>query len=140
MKTINKTLKELDESGANDFARATVRDETTLFELYQQLRDLVDAVPNHGHEGLSRCYQWDEITSAVKTREIERRGFPRLTDKTRLRDVRYRWISCWPATGGNEGHYVHVDLVWQRDTTRDAYRCFCSRRSADTPKRWRWQG
>ena len=23
----------------------------------------------------------------------------------------YRWIACYPVTGGSEGHYIHVDLV-----------------------------
>ena len=23
----------------------------------------------------------------------------------------YRWVACYPVTGGSEGHYIHVDLV-----------------------------
>lgn len=23
----------------------------------------------------------------------------------------YRWIACYPVTGGNEGHYIHVDFM-----------------------------
>ena len=23
----------------------------------------------------------------------------------------YRWIACYPVTGGSEGHYIHVDLI-----------------------------
>lgn len=23
----------------------------------------------------------------------------------------YRWIACYPVTGGAEGHYIHVDIV-----------------------------
>lgn len=27
----------------------------------------------------------------------------------------YRWIACFPVTGGSEGHYIHVDLILQDD-------------------------
>jgi len=27
----------------------------------------------------------------------------------------YRWISVYAVTGGSEGHYIHVDLIYQRD-------------------------
>lgn len=27
----------------------------------------------------------------------------------------YRWIACYPVTGGSEGHYLHLDLIYQRD-------------------------
>lgn len=28
---------------------------------------------------------------------------------------RYRWIACYAVTGGSEGHYVHVDRIWDVD-------------------------
>lgn len=28
---------------------------------------------------------------------------------------RHRWIACYAVTGGSEGHYVHVDLVYGYD-------------------------
>lgn len=31
---------------------------------------------------------------------------------------RYRWIACYAVTGGSEGHYIHVDIVYD-DKRRD---------------------
>lgn len=31
-----------------------------------------------------------------------------------IRD-RFRWVSVYPVTGGSEGHYLHVELIYQRD-------------------------
>jgi hypothetical protein len=33
-----------------------------------------------------------------------------------IRD-RYRWAIVYPVTGGSEGHYLHVALIYQRDET-----------------------
>lgn len=27
----------------------------------------------------------------------------------------FNWISCYAVTGGNEGHYVHIDLIHRKD-------------------------
>jgi len=112
--TTTRNLSALDAANASDWARSEARDSLQLWDLYGQLRDILDAVPNHGHEGLSRAYQWD-VERACNTQEQEARGFNRLTDATKLKDVRYRWIQVYPVTGGSEGHYIHVDLFWQRD-------------------------
>ncbi len=29
----------------------------------------------------------------------------------------YRWISCYAVTGGSEGHYVHIDLIFNIEHT-----------------------
>ncbi len=114
--TITKTLAELEASGANEHARSIRVHELTLRELWDELREIVDAVPDHGHEGVSRTYKWDgESTPAANIAAQKARGFPALDDATRLTDIRYRWISVFPVTGGNEGHYIHVDLIWQRE-------------------------
>ena len=34
----------------------------------------------------------------------------------------YRWISCYPVTGGSEGHYLHVIVVYQQDAERRSLR------------------
>lgn len=31
-----------------------------------------------------------------------------------IRD-RFRWVAVYPVTGGSEGHYLHVELIYQRD-------------------------
>jgi len=30
----------------------------------------------------------------------------------------FRWVACYPVTGGSEGHYIHVDLILNDGTTR----------------------
>lgn len=68
-------------------------------------------------EYFSASYTWDERLSTTPRgkKEQERRGFGTLLHSTKLEDVRHRWICVFPVTGGSEGHYVHVDLMWQKD-------------------------
>lgn len=28
---------------------------------------------------------------------------------------RYRWIACYAVTGGSEGHYIHVDRIYEAE-------------------------
>lgn len=30
----------------------------------------------------------------------------------------YRWIACYAVTGGSEGHYIHVDRIWDEGADR----------------------
>lgn len=36
----------------------------------------------------------------------------------KLIPVDFRWVACYPVTGGSEGHYIHVDLILKDGTTR----------------------
>jgi hypothetical protein len=107
-----KSLQQLDTEHASDWARANRRDSLTLGELYYELRGIIDAIPDHAHEGLSRMYTYDHATPA---RVRGDRPIPILTDTTKLGELRYRWIQVYPVTGSSEGHYIHVDLFWQKD-------------------------
>lgn len=31
----------------------------------------------------------------------------------------YRWIACYPVTGGSEGHYIHIDALVPREIDRE---------------------
>lgn len=87
----------------------------TLEDLYQMCKALVETDLG---EYFSRSYNYEAdmaATSPRTAREMETRGFGPLTGTTPLEDIRYRWISIYPVTGGSEGHYVHVDLIWQRE-------------------------
>ncbi len=35
----------------------------------------------------------------------------------RMWPTEYTWLACYPVTGGSEGHYVHVDVIY-RDNSR----------------------
>jgi hypothetical protein len=114
------TLQFLDTKGANGFARREYIEGLPLTELWQELeafctrRDAqlrteqggtVEEHPESwGFEGWTRVYAWE--IPGQRTR---------LHDTTKLQDVRYRWISVYPVTGSNEGHYIHVDLITQSD-------------------------
>jgi hypothetical protein len=52
------------------------------------------------HEGCGGEYRWflDEY-------------FSRDEDQDSLVPHDYRWIACYPVTGSNEGHYIHVAFV-----------------------------
>lgn len=115
MSPTTKDLLDLELTHANEHARAIRVHEITLRELYTELRKITDAIPGHNHEGLSACYHWDGHTSHANVSSQEARGFGPLTDRTKLTDIRYRWICVFPVTGGNEGHYIHVDLIWQHE-------------------------
>lgn len=34
---------------------------------------------------------------------------------------RHRWIACYPVTGDNEGHYIHVDALVPREKDGEHY-------------------
>lgn len=33
--------------------------------------------------------------------------------KSKMDFPKYRWISCYAVEGGSEGHYIHVDVIWE---------------------------
>lgn len=104
------TLADLEKAGASDFQRATRRDSLTLRDLYLELHEILEPLAGEtGHESLSIMYRYLDEADA------KRSGCPFSTLKPndKLGDIPYRWISVFPVTGGNEGHYIHVDLIWQ---------------------------
>lgn len=113
------TLYQLEQTGARDFARRDYIERTPLQELSTQLAAHFSRVDDKltaqgldrilGGEDICRAYRW---TGTMYAHLAERQV---LSDTTRLQDIRYRWIAVYPVTGSNEGHYVHVDLIHQRD-------------------------
>lgn len=103
------SLRTLDEAEAHDFRRADYVHGRPLGALYEELKTFLG---DEIDEYFSKTYTIDTHT---RPDELKTRGFGVLSDETKLQDVRYRWISVFPVTGGNEGHYVHVDLIWQSD-------------------------
>lgn len=89
---------------------------TRLQDLYLYLRDVLEGQID---EYFSAMYRYDaEVARTAKgQRDVQTRGFGPLTDETTVGELRYRWIAVYPVTGGNEGHYIHVDLIWQREYT-----------------------
>ncbi len=113
MSTTTSTIRILLDTDARDYAFNDHANTTPLRELYLEIRALLDdptTLPGISHEGLGTCYDWDDITPQS---EREKRGWPPLTNTTKLGEIRYRWIAVFPVTGSNEGHYIHVDLIWQ---------------------------
>lgn len=39
------------------------------------------------------------------------------TSPNALWPLRYRWIAVFPVTGGNEGHYVHIEVLFDEKRT-----------------------
>jgi len=112
------TLEELLASNANEHAFARRVHTLGLRALLLELRGVLEEMGKArgwGDEGLSSTYPWDCADGPKHAKEIADRGFPTLTDATTLDEIRYRWICVFPVTGGSEGHYIHVDLIWQND-------------------------
>jgi len=94
------TLRSLDQQNARDYARADHRDGLPMAELAREFADALDATLQEAgidHEGLTSWYRFDISVPAHQT----------------LSEHGYRWIACYPVTGGSEGHYVHVDAILQ---------------------------
>jgi hypothetical protein len=68
---------------------------TSMRELLDLLREMIDQQFPH-EEGLYIPWIGDDAKEFSKINP---------------RDYRYRWISCYAVTGGNEGWYVHIDFV-----------------------------
>ena len=81
----------------------------TLREAYEIARD---ALGDRVDEYFSVSYDWDK---SMPPWIIERRGFGPVDGHTKIGDLRYRWLAVFPVTGGSEGHYVHVDLIGEKD-------------------------
>jgi hypothetical protein len=112
------TLAELEATGASDFQRASRRESLTLAELYGELRAIIrplEVDPDLAIEYFSDMVRYDIHEAEHRKYAQDPRPIPTLTEQTKLEDIRYRWIAVFPVTGGNEGHYVHIDLVWQED-------------------------
>lgn len=50
----------------------------------------------------------------------------RLTWNAVWKEIGFRWVSCWMVTGGNEGYYIHLELVgcraeWNTDGPRTRF-------------------
>lgn len=115
--TATRSLKALEHDNAQEWARADRRDSLTLLELYRELDAcLKPHARDLGYEGLTRMYQYH---GTVKGH--------RLTDQTQLAKVGYRWIAVFAVTGSNEGHYVHVELIWDEERTRHVESLFLTK-------------
>jgi len=115
--TRTRTLDDLIAGNANEHGFSLRVHELPLRDLFLELHGVLERLGKArgwGDEGLSACYTWDREFPPRLAR-VPERGFPTLTGETKLADVRYRWIYVFPVTGGNEGHYIHVDLIWQRE-------------------------
>lgn len=117
------TLADLEKAGASDFQRATRRDSLTLEDLRKELNEILTAADEQartdhpedcglGYEGLSSMYRFFDAA------EAKRSGCPftlKENGRDKLEELPYRWICVFPVTGSNEGHYIHVEMVWQKD-------------------------
>ena len=72
----------------------TITAADTVADVWSKLREVLDA------EGLIDEY----FSLAIQTDQT----FWKLLEG-------YRWIACYAVTGGSEGHYIHVDLVYGYD-------------------------
>lgn len=98
------TLQTLIATAARDFVRRDYVEQTPLGTLRQEITthlETWDADHTQGFEGISSMYEMLRGT---------------LTARTCLADVPHlRWICVFAATGSNEGHYIHVDLITQHN-------------------------
>jgi hypothetical protein len=114
------SLRQLDLDNAGDWARAERRDSLTLTALGAELKQCMDAL-EHGNDELCLDYfsvSWKYDASQPAWALEKREKIPVLTGATKLGDLRYRWIAVYPVTGASEGHYVHVDLLWEDGWTQ----------------------
>ncbi len=80
----------------------------TLPELLGLIREGLAGVD----EGIDYCSgMWQYSTTLPEHRKPK--GYPVITDATTLGELRYRWVMIYPVEGNSEGHYVHVDLLFQ---------------------------
>lgn len=85
----------------------------TLREIYKALNEkleLLQGTDELHHEGLSRMYHYPGPDTRV--RAANSIGFVQLGDNVKLEDLCYRWLAVYPVEGASEGHYIHVDLIW----------------------------
>lgn len=75
----------------------------TPYSLGQELRQRIEALDRQSD---SR-YSLDYVSGGDP-------GDYRGTNQTPISPY-FRWVICWPVTGGSEGWYLHVEAVYQRD-------------------------
>lgn len=95
--------------------------------MYDIVRDLNDRMKDLGMEpqeyGFSFSeYEWrtpEEMQADSRRRMLgheqrsEAFAAQRKLEQSRPIPLDYRWVSCYPVTGGSEGYYMHIDLIFQ---------------------------
>jgi hypothetical protein len=73
-------------------------DRLTIRELYTALRPEL--------EKLDDGFEYFSISTTLQYTQGNRQHQP---------IGRYRWIACYAVTGGSEGHYIHVDRIYEAE-------------------------
>jgi len=72
---------------------------TRIYADEMTMRDVAEAVEAQ----LKEAGLWEELdyfSVDLKLQKKKDEAFPE-----------YAWIACFPVTGGNEGHYIHIDII-----------------------------
>ncbi len=92
-------------------------------------------MPTYNDDGSSVAIELDDLSPAELCRRLRIRiealdretdsrysldyvsAYPLSEYEKQKRPIRfgYRWVIVWPVTGGSEGHYIHVEAVYQYD-------------------------
>lgn len=80
-------------------------------EIAYQLRRELEGMA----DGIGANVDYCSVSSALGYTIVKGKGLT-INDGRRNQLIgKYRWIACYAVTGGNEGHYVHVDRIWDPD-------------------------
>ena len=121
----DSTLLELWQAGANEYAYQDRAQSLPLLQLCRELQALLSHLEKenpelYGSEGISRMYQYGlKAYTGANVNGVE------LRDHVKISELRYRWIAVFPVTGGNEGHYVHVEIIYDTDEYREGHNTAC---------------
>lgn len=83
----------------------------TIQEIAYQLRKELEAL----HGGIGANVDYCSVSSALGYTIERGKGIIHDNDRRNKPIGKYRWIACYAVTGGSEGHYVHVDRIWDPD-------------------------
>lgn len=89
-------------------------EKTTIQEIAHQLRSELEAMApiNGSHTpGIGASIDYCSVSSCCEYTTVNGK-FVHNPGRRNQPIGRYRWIACYAVTGGNEGHYVHVDRIW----------------------------
>jgi hypothetical protein len=71
-------------------------------------------IVNQKGKAIRNVLKWlnGEIKDEAKTADLDYGGLGCSRDGNTPWPLNYQWIACFSVTGGNEGHYIHVEIIY----------------------------
>lgn len=99
-------------------------DNSTIGEVYAQLRSAIEVMPDSGLESFCCPVDW-YARAPEHARSTLVKDKPALWLLTRESPFpQGRWLACYAVTGSNEGHYIHVDAIVDHGNDRHVVSIF----------------